>query len=191
MAGKHTTESPATDFMQIRYTDLLGKFLAKYIQIDKELTQDVFRKGVGLDGSSVKGFATIDESDMMLFPDRKTLRKILLSNYEIYTVIANVHYGFSQGRSIKDPRSVSQALEDHLAVNQITCQIGAEVECFIFDQILFEMNKNDNIVNNVTQHKKIKNVSILSTEQYGVGKYPIRRKSGYDVPTFQDSLIEF
>ena len=79
--GKHTTDSPATDFMQIRYTDLLGKFLAKYIQIDKDLMQDVFRKGVGLDGSSVKGFATIDESDMMLFPDRKTLRKIPLSNY--------------------------------------------------------------------------------------------------------------
>ena len=184
MMGKHTTDSPATDFMQIRYTDLLGKFLAKYIQIDKDLMQDVFRKGVGLDGSSVKGFATIDESDMMLFPDRKTLRKIPLSNYEIYTVIADVHNGFSQGRSIKDPRSVSQALEDHLAVNQITCQIGAEVECFIFDQILFEMYKNDNIDNNLTQHKKIKNVSILSTEQYGVGKYPIRRKSGYDVPTF-------
>lgn len=191
MAIKHTTESPAKDFMQIRYTDLLGKFLAKYIQIDKDLTQDVFRKGVGLDGSSVKGFATIDESDMMLFPDRKTLRKIPLSNYEIFTVIADVHNGFSQGRSIKDPRSVSQALEDHLAVNQITCQIGAEVECFIFDQILFELNKNDVINNNVSQNEKIKNVSILSTEQYGVGKYPIRRKSGYDVPTFQDSLIEF
>ena len=191
MAGKHMTESPAKDFMQIRYTDLLGKFLAKYIHIDKELIQDVFRKGIGLDGSSVKGFATIDESDMMLFPDRKTLRKIPLSSYEILTVIADVYNGFAQGRSVRDPRSVSQALENHLAVNQITCQIGAEVECFIFDQILFEMYK-DSIDNNSSgSHGKVKNVSILSTEQYGIGRYPIRRKSGYDVPTFQDSLIEF
>ncbi len=36
-----------------------------------------------------------------------------------------------------------------------------------------------------------KDVSILSTEQYGVGKYPIRQKAGYDAPAFQDSLIEF
>ena len=191
MAGKYTAESAAKDFMQIRYTDLLGKFLAKYIQIDKESIQDVFRKGIGLDGSSVKGFATIDESDMMLFPDRKTLRKIPLSSYEILTVIADVFNGFDQGRSIKDPRSVSQALEEHLALSQITCQIGAEVECFIFDQILFDMDKNGITEDNVTRHEKVKNVAVLSTEQYGVGKYPIRRKSGYDVPTFQDSLIEF
>lgn len=125
MAGKYTAESAAKDFMQIRYTDLLGKFLAKYIQIDKESIQDVFRKGIGLDGSSVKGFATIDESDMMLFPDRKTLRKIPLSSYEILTVIADVFNGFDQGRSIKDPRSVSQALEEHLALSQINFQIGA------------------------------------------------------------------
>ena len=78
MTGKITAESAARDFMQIRYTDLIGKFLAKYIQIDKELIQDVFRKGIALDGSSVKGFSTIDESDMMLFPDRKTLKRFLL-----------------------------------------------------------------------------------------------------------------
>ena len=77
MTGRITGESAERDFMQIRYTDLIGKFLAKYIQIDKDLIQDVFRKGIGLDGSSVNGFSTIDESDMMLFPDRKTLRKIL------------------------------------------------------------------------------------------------------------------
>ena len=101
MTGKITAESADRDFMQIRYTDLIGKFLAKYIQIDKELIQDVFRKGIGLDGSSVIGFSTIDESDMMLFPDRKTLRKIPLSSYEIMTVIADVYNGFDQGRSEK------------------------------------------------------------------------------------------
>ncbi|VFJ14607.1 type I glutamate--ammonia ligase [Candidatus Nitrosocosmicus franklandus] len=191
IAGKHVTETPAKDFMQIRYTDLLGRFLAKYIQIDEEQIQEVFRKGIGLDGSSVKGFATIDESDMMLFPDRKTLRKIPLSSYEILTVIADVYNGFAQGRSNKDPRSVSQKLEDHLAVNQVTCQIGAEVECFIFDQIIFEMDNNNLDYDSSTLQEKVKNISILSDEQYGVGRYPIRRKSGYDVPTFQDSLIEF
>ena len=99
--------------------------------------------GIGLDGSSVKGFATIDESDMMLYPDRETLKRIPLSEFEINAVIADVYNGYNQGRSIKDPRHVSQVLEDHLAVNQITCQVGAEVECFIFDQIVFDNNNNN------------------------------------------------
>lgn len=187
-----TTDS---EFIQIRYTDLLGKFLAKYIQTDKEHIHDVFRTGVALDGSSVKGFATIDESDMMLIPDRQTLRRIPLSEFEINAVIADVYNGFNKGRSLKDPRYVSQALEDYLAVNQISCQIGAEVECFIFDQIVFDIN-NDNIATvsdakSYNNHQLARDVTILSTEQHGVGKYPIRPKTGYDVPTFQDSLIEF
>ena len=184
------------ELVQIRYTDLLGKFLARYIQTDKENIQDIFRKGISLDGSSVRGFANIDESDMMLFPDRETLRRIPLSEFDINAVIADVYNGFNQGRSLKDPRHVSQVLEEYLAVNQFSCQIGAEVECFIFDQIVFDINNdkntddhdNENYSNN---YQLARDVTILSTEQYGIGKYPIRPKAGYDVPTFQDSLIEF
>ncbi|MBA3978757.1 MAG: type I glutamate--ammonia ligase [Nitrosopumilus sp.] len=181
------------EFIQIRYTDLLGKFLAKYIKTDGAHIHDIFRKGIGLDGSSVKGFAMIDESDMVLFPDRKTLRRIPISEFEINTVIADVYNGYNQGRSIKDPRYVSQRLEDHLAVNQITCQIGAEVECFVFDEIIFNIgNGNTDASSNFNNGFPIsKDVTILSTEQYGMGKYPIRQKAGYDVPAFQDSLIEF
>src|SRR5919107_1633339 len=185
------------EFIQIRYTDLLGKFLAKYVQTDKEHIHDIFRTGIGLDGSCVKGFAAIDESDMMLYPDRETLKRIPLSEFEINAVVADVYNGYNQGRSIKDPRHVSQLLEDHLAVNQIACQVGAEVECFIFDQIVFD-NDGSNInsssrlsENNNNNQQPDNDVTILSTEQYGIGKYPIRKKAGYDVPSFQDSLIEF
>jgi glutamine synthetase len=195
------TKKDTTDleFIQIRYTDLLGKFLAKYVQSDREHIHDIFRTGIGLDGSSVKGFATIDESDMMLYPDRETLKRIPLSEFEISAVIADVYNGYNKGRSVRDPRHVSQVLEDHLAVSQMTCQVGAEVECFIFDQIVFDKNGDnanthsiprDN--NNSNNNQQIdSDVTILSTEQYGVGKYPIRKKAGYDVPSFQDSLIEF
>ena len=181
------------EFVQVRYTDLLGKFLAKYVQCEKENIQDIFRSGIGLDGSSVKGFANIDESDMLLLPDRETLKRIPISEYDIYTVIADVYNGFDKGRSLKDPRNVSQILENHLALNQISCQIGAEVECFIFDQIRFDVANHDNNNNDVNlitnnhndnddDNRLVKDVTIISSEQYGVGKYPIRPKDGYDVP---------
>jgi glutamine synthetase len=135
-------EGDGLQFVQIRYTDLLGKFLAKYVLTDEEHIHDIFRSGIGLDGSSVKGFANIDDSDMMLFPDRNTLKRIPLSQFEMMTVIADVYNGYSQGRSLKDPRYVSQLLEDHLAMNQVACQVGAEVECFVFDDIVFNGHNN-------------------------------------------------
>ena len=192
------------EFIQIRYTDVIGKFLAKYFQTDKSHIYEIFRTGISLDGSSVKGFSTIDESDMLLLPDRTTDRKINLSNNKITTVIADIYRGFNQGRSSRDPRYVSQMMEDYLAMNQITCQVGAEVECFIFDEIIFFNNLTTSSAEAVEGNPiKIKNlqsvdgnqdptnVSIFSSEQVGNGKYPIRPKSGYDITPFQDSLIDF
>ncbi|HEY6658249.1 MAG TPA: type I glutamate--ammonia ligase [Nitrososphaeraceae archaeon] len=191
------------EFIQIRYTDVIGKFLAKYFQTDKSHIYEIFRTGISLDGSSVKGFSTIDESDMLLLPDRTTERKINLSNNKITAVIADIYRGLNQGRSSRDPRYVSQMMEDYLAMNQITCQVGAEVECFIFDEIIFSNNLTTSSVEAVEGNPIKKNlqsvdgtqdptnVSIFSSEQVGNGKYPIRPKSGYDITPFQDSLIDF
>ena len=130
-------DSNNIEFIQIRYTDVIGKFLAKYFQTDKDHIYEIFRTGIGLDGSSVRGFSTIDESDMLLLPDRTTERKIALYNNKLTTVIADVYKGLNEGRSSRDPRYVSQLMEEYLTMNQITCQVGAEVECFIFDDIVF------------------------------------------------------
>jgi glutamine synthetase len=84
------------DFVQIRYTDILGRFLARYFQTDSEVDlDDFFRCGVGVDGSSVKGFANIDESDMILIPDKSTLRivapELYLSHLSANLKIATSH----------------------------------------------------------------------------------------------------
>ena len=63
-----------TGFVQLRYTDVLGKFLAKYVFGNKQSFESLFKNGIGLDGSSVRGFSSIDESDMLLIPDRSTIR---------------------------------------------------------------------------------------------------------------------
>jgi glutamine synthetase len=170
------------DFLQIRYTDVPGRFLAKYLHLndDPDSLYDSLRGSIGVDGSSVKGFANIEESDLLLVPDRSTLRLTpISSNYKTATVIADVYNGYNSGRLTKDPRYVSERLEEHLTENSMQCQLGSEVECFIFDSINFKHDSN------------ILNRLIVSSEQYENGKYPIRRKGGYDAPPFQDSLLEF
>ncbi len=160
------------EFIQLRYTDVVGRFLAKYAFVDSD--PSAFLRGVGTDGSSVRGFATIDESDMLLVPDGSTLRLAPVSdNYRVATVIADVYEGFGRGRLVKDPRYASQKMEEHLSQEGLSCYIGPEVECFIFDDLTL---KGDG-------------PAITSEEQ--AGKYQIRRKGGYDAPPFQDSLLEF
>ncbi|MGI0039450.1 MAG: type I glutamate--ammonia ligase, partial [Nitrososphaera sp.] len=185
MTLDHTSEKHDSDglefrdieFIQLRYTDVPGRFLAKYIFSDGEDLYDQFRSGIGVDGSSVRGFASIDESDMLLVPDRSTLRLVPTSSrHKVAAVIADVYQGFGKGRLARDPRYVSQRMEEHLMQEGMACQVGPEVECFILDEIIFNGGKEPEIV---------------SAELGDRSKYPIRRKGGYDAPPFQDSLVEF
>jgi glutamine synthetase len=161
------------EFVQLRYTDVVGRFLAKYIVSDTGDASEQLQNGTALDGSSVMGFSKINESDLLLIPDRSTLRLMPLPNYKVATVIADVYEGFGNGRLVRDPRYVTQVLEEDLRGQGLMCQTGPEVECFVFEDILFD-NKGG--------------VEIQSSER--TGKYPIRRKHGYDAPPFQDSLLE-
>jgi glutamine synthetase len=138
-------------FIQLRYTDVPGRFLAKYIAKHKEEEiEDLYKYGIGFDGSSVRGFAEINESDLMLIPDKSTRTvtsdTIMLPGYTVTSVIADIYKGFGQGRLSKDPRYVSECLEEHLEHKGLVCQIGAEVECFIFDDIILNdpAGKNQN-----------------------------------------------
>ena len=103
---------------------------------------------MGFDGSSVRGFAEINESDLMLIADKSTIRSLtsnvtMIPGYKVTSVIADVYRGFGQGRLSKDPRYVSGCIEDHLKQKGLVCQIGAEVECFIFDDIAFNDLKDN------------------------------------------------
>jgi glutamine synthetase len=166
------------EFIQIRYTDVLGKYLSRYLSAPGDI-EDFFRHGIGLDGSSVRGFAHIDDSDLLLLPDRTTTRMMPVSKERmIGTVLADVYKGFSQHRLDTDPRYASQRMQKYLEAKNMRCQLGPEVECFVFDDIKFSVDGKQQ-------------VDIISSEQEGCSKYPIMNKQGYDCPPFQDSLLEF
>jgi len=171
--GIQASEFKDVEFVQLRYTDMLGKFLAKYIVSETGNAYEDLKKGIAVDGSSVAGFSKINESDLLLVPDRSTLRYLPLTNYRIATVIADVYEGFGNGRLVKDPRYVPQVLEGALEDQGLSCQIGPEVECFVFDDIIYDKDGRP---------------EIESSER--LGKYRIRMKHGYDAPPFQDSLLE-
>ncbi|HXG06350.1 MAG TPA: glutamine synthetase [Nitrososphaera sp.] len=91
------TISEDVDFVQIRYTDVTARFLAKYVAADGS---DYLRDGVDVDGSSVKGFAEIDESDLLLMPDGSRVRPALFQDFRVTMVISDVYEGFGKGNAV-------------------------------------------------------------------------------------------
>ena len=128
-------DNESLGFIQIRYTDLAGKFLARCMSKPAD-PEGFFRDGTGRDGSSVRGFVDIDDSDLLLLPDTTTGREVpVCKNRMIATVIADVYKGFSQGRLNSDPRYASRRMQNYLEDKNMLYQLGPEVEYFIIDEI--------------------------------------------------------
>jgi len=125
-------------WVQLFYTDVFGGFN----QVDVPaftLDEDSFESGVPkLDGSSVRGFREIYESDMNLLPDPSTLATIPWNPEAGGTVrfICDVRIGGSKESYAHDPRWVARKTEQVLAAAGYDCSYwGPEVEFFVFDSI--------------------------------------------------------
>jgi len=125
-------------WVQLFYTDVFGG----YNQVDVPLgaiEPEMFEHGVPkLDGSSVRGFREIFESDMLLVPDPRTLATIPWNPDVGPTVrfICDVRIGGSKEPYAHDPRGVARKVETVLAdAGYDTSYWGPEVEFFVFDSV--------------------------------------------------------
>src|SRR2546427_6667770 len=67
----HAAKERGAKIVDLRFIDVPG--LWQHFSIPaSELSEELFAEGIGFDGSSIRGFQTIDESDMLLFPDAST-----------------------------------------------------------------------------------------------------------------------
>ncbi len=108
-----------------------------------ELTEDVFAEGVGFDGSSIRGFQAIHESDMLLIPDPATAIVDPVCNVPTLSLTCSVVDPLTRQPYSRDPRYIAQKAEAHLKNTGIADASfwGPEAEFFIFDNIRFEQNQ--------------------------------------------------
>ena len=126
---------PAID---LRFIDLPG--LWQHFTISaKEFDLDAFEAGVGFDGSSIRGFKQIQESDMLLFPDPATAFEDPFTQHPTLNMICNVKDPITGEAYSRDPRYVAQKAEAYLNSTGIadTAYFGPEPEFFIFDDVRF------------------------------------------------------
>jgi glutamine synthetase len=126
-------------FVDVRFCDLLGIMQHFTIPVES-FDESIFTDGVAFDGSSIRGFQQIHESDMLLLPDHSTafvdpfrVEKTLALNFFI-------HDPFTREAYSRDPRNIAKKAETYLASSGIadTAFFGPEAEFYVFDSLRHE-----------------------------------------------------
>ena len=129
--------------IDLRFVDLPG--LWQHFSISsKEVEEDMFEEGVGFDGSSIRGFQEIQESDMLLIPDASTAFKDPFTAVPTLNIICNVKDPVTLQSYTRDPRYIAQKAENYLKSTGIgdTAYFGPEPEFFVLDDIRFDQSYN-------------------------------------------------
>jgi glutamine synthetase len=129
--------------LDLRFTDIPG--LLQHISDPIHmLDADSFEEGFGIDGSSIRGWAAINESDMLLIPDGTTAYIDPVSEVQTLVMTCDVIDPITRQHYDRDPRWIAKKAELHLRKSGVadTAYFGAEAEFFIFDNIRFDQNQH-------------------------------------------------
>lgn len=149
------------------------------------LDADTFEDGLGFDGSSIRGFQQINESDMLLLPDASTAIIDPFSAVPTLSIICDVAQpGKTHTPYSRDPRYIARKAEAYLKQTGIadTAYFGPEAEFFVFDEVTYRSNQHEQIarVNSAEAHWN-------SGEKGSLG-HLVRPKEGYFPTAPTDSL---
>ena len=173
-------------FIDLQFSSLTGRFHHTTISADT-FTPDQMEDGLPkLDGSSIVGFTSIDDSDLVLKPDPNSFALIpWMTDNKTARLLCDVYWGFGRGRLSRDPRGIAQKAEEYTKSQGYDfSNWGPEVEFFVFDKIHWDV---------LTPYKG-QSYSIESAEapwsQEGTG-YPMGLQEGYYPSTPSDTLTPF
>jgi glutamine synthetase len=126
------------DIIDFRFCDLPGLMQHFSVPVN-QLTEDSFTEGHGFDGSSIRGFQEIQESDMILIPDPNTAVLDPFRQHKTLNINCWVHDPVTGEAYSRDPRYVAKKAEDYLQTTGIadTAYFGPEAEFFIFNDVRF------------------------------------------------------
>jgi len=127
----------------IKFVDLLGTWQHCTFPGDL-LDEDALREGLGFDGSSIRGWQMIHQSDMMAVPDLGTVAMDPFFAKPTVSLIADIVDPISREPYSRDPRYIAQKAERYMKESGIadTAYYGPEPEFFIFDEVRYEQNQH-------------------------------------------------
>jgi glutamine synthetase len=174
------------EFVDLQMVDVPGKLnhvTVPSYQVTEEDLNEGFDK---VDGSSLRGFTDIQDSDMIIKPDPNTFALIpwTLGKKPMARMMGDIYLNSGRGRFSRDPRYISQKAEGYLKSKGFANSLwGPEVEYFVFDSMSWD----------VLEPYRGQSYSISSREAAWSkdGSYPIRFKEGYYPAPPQDTLVDY
>ena len=130
--------------VDMRFMDFPGLWQHFTIPVG-HLTEDTFEDGIGFDGSSIRGWQAINESDMLVVPQPETAFLDPFTQLATLCMICNIQDPITREDYSRDPRNVARKAVNYLKSTGIadTCFIGPEAEFFIFDDVRFDQNAHE------------------------------------------------
>ena len=130
-------------FVDLRFMDFPGLWQHTTCPIT-ELTLGSFDTGFGFDGSSIRGWQAINESDMLLHPVADTAKIDPFLTHTTLSIICDVRDPITKKEYSRDPRSIARKAANYITKSKIadTAYFGPELEFFIFDYAWYDQSIN-------------------------------------------------
>ena len=137
-------KSKKIKFVDLKFMDFPGQwqhFTVPTNQFDK----DSFVDGFGFDGSSIRGWKKINESDMLIIPDATTTFVDPFIEAPTISLTCDVHEPATKDKYTRCPRNIAQKATTHLKTSGLadTVYFGPEAEFFVFDDVRFDSQPNN------------------------------------------------
>ncbi len=132
--------------VDIKFTDLPGTWQHFSVPVHV-LSEDTFTEGIPFDGSSIRGFQSINESDMLVIPDANTAFLDPFTAVPTLSLTCNIMHPGPAGNQkpySRDPRYIAQKAEEYLRSSGLadTAYFGPEAEFYIFDNVRYASTDN-------------------------------------------------
>ena len=129
--------------VDLRFTDFHGTWQHFTIRA-ADIHEGTFEDGLGFDGSSIRGWQVINESDMLVIPDASTAFIDPFFSEPTLVMICDIADPMTKGAYSRDPRAIAQKAESYLQLTGLatTAFFGPEAEFFIFDDVRYASRSN-------------------------------------------------
>jgi glutamine synthetase len=141
-------EKNKIEVVDLKFNDLPGLWQHFSIPVadimDVDSSSSIWTDGIGFDGSSIRGFQKIQESDMILVPDPTTAVVDPVCQVPTLSLICDVFDPLTRQAYSRDPRYIAKKAEEYLQKTKIadTSYWGPEAEFFLFNDIRFDQTEN-------------------------------------------------
>lgn len=128
--------------IDLRFTDLPGQWQHFSVPVN-QFSEKSFEEGLGFDGSSIRGWQSINESDMLVFPDPATANVDPFIKATSLSMICDIYDPISKEPYSRDPRHIAKKAVDYLRSTKIAdmAYFGPEAEFFILDHVAYNVNE--------------------------------------------------